>query len=124
MAGLQMEGIADSGYGVTLGGFHCPAVEFPSRLEDLKSRFGPFRDVCVREENGYVTFLAYARETPVIPQGIEIQTFRREPHKFFVDLPRFLLKTRAQFVDRMVLSGSMGSLSLTLLYRPVESAGA
>ena len=122
MAGVKLEGIAESGYGVTIGGFHCPSIEFSGRLDELKKKMSVFYDAVQWEENGHILFLALSRETTSIPYNKDIAVLRREPHRFFQDLPTFLLSTKAQFVDRMILSGSLGSVSLVLLYRPVESA--
>ena len=120
MTGIQTEGKAESGYGITIGGFYCPTHEFAGRFEALKKTMPPCRDFAIHEEQGYVMVLVMSRSNPNIPQGLELETYRREPHKFFADLPKFLAKTRAQFVDRMILTGSLGSISLTLLYRPVQ----
>lgn len=124
MAGVQMEGSADSGYGVRIAGFHCPVMEFGKRLEALKISLGSIQDIEQIEINGHIMLLAMNRESALIPSLKEVASFRREPHKFFQDLPKFLLSTKAQFIDRMVLSGSLGSISLTLIYRPVKDISA
>ena len=120
MAGIQTSGSAESGFGISLHGFHCKTLELSARLDELISRIGYANDFTTFEENGYVTFLAMTRESYQIPDKKKIVTFRREPHKFFADLPSFLSKSKAQFIDRMALTGSLGSISLTLLYRPVS----
>ena len=123
MAGILTEGSAESGYGISLKGFYCPNAEYPGRLEVLYAKSGFINDFVVFEVNGYTLFLAAKRESYQVPLDRKIVTFRREPHKFFADLPAFLAKTKAQFIDRMTLSGSLGSISLTLLYRPVNDSG-
>ena len=123
MQGFLTEGSAESGYGISLHGFYCPISEYPARMDALYAKAGFVNDFVTFEVNGYVLFLAAKRETYQIPMDRKIVTFRREPHKFFQDLPGFLAKTKAQMIDRMSLSGSLGSISLTLLYRPVGEAG-
>ena len=122
MAGIQMSGSGESGFGITLSGFHCPTIEFGARLHELEKKI-VIKDFVQWEDSGYITFIAMSRDTYAIPEERKIATFRREPHKFFQDLPKFLAGTRAQFIDRMVVTASMGSLSLTVLYRPVKSDG-
>lgn len=124
MAGVILEGIAQSGYGVTIGGFHCMSIEFGERFEELKKKMISPTDVVQWESEGHIMLLAMCRESYNIPGRREITVLRREPHRFFQDLPKFLSSSKAQFVDRMILSGSLGSISLTLLYRPAESLGA
>lgn len=125
MAGIMLQGSADSGYGINLSGFHCPTAEYGGRLQELQDKqdAGKIVDIVSFEDNGYVTVVYLRREGLVIPSRSKMATLRREPHKFFVDLPEFLRKTKAQFVDRMTLTGSLGSISLTVLYRPVEEPG-
>ena len=123
MQGFLTEGSADSGYGISLKGFYCPNVEYPGRLDALYAKAGFINDFVTFEVNGYTLFLAVKRESYQVPLDRKIVTFRREPHKFFADLPAFFAKTKAQFIDRMTLSGSLGSISLTLLYRPVNDSG-
>lgn len=119
MAPAQLEGVADSGFGILLHGFHAPVQEAPARLDALKSKLsGRAREIAFVEDNGYVTCLVVERRTPAIPSNSEFAMFRREPHRFFIDLPKFIASTRAQLVDRLILSGSLGSVSLVLLYRP------
>ena len=123
MQGFLTEGSADSGYGMSLKGFYCPNAEYPGRLEVLYAKAGFINDFVAFEVNGYTLFLASKRESYQVPLDRKIATYRREPHKFFSDLQPFLAKTKAQYIDRMTLSGSLGSISLTLLYRPVGEAG-
>ena len=123
MQGFLTEGSAVSGYGITLCGFYCPNVEYSGRLESLYTRQGFINDFVTFEVNGYILFLAAKREAYQVPLDRKIITYRREPHKFFSDLPAFFAKTKAQYIDRMTLSGSLGSISLTLLYRPVNDTG-
>ena len=120
MASVKTSGSAESGYGISLHGFHCPTLEFQARLDELTKNLYSFNDCVQFEENGHIVFLALKRESSIIPAHRQAATFRREPHKFFLDLPAFLARTKAQFVDRLCLSGSLGSISLTLLYRPVD----
>jgi hypothetical protein len=123
MQGFLTEGSADSGYGMSLKGFYCPNAEYPGRLEALYAKAGFINDFVTFEVNGYTLFMAAKRESYQVPLDRKIVTYRREPHKFFQDLPAFFAKTKAQFIDRMTLSGSMGSISLTLLYRTVNDSG-
>lgn len=123
MSPAALEGTADSGYGITLAGFHCPVIEFGKKQGELLAKFPEPHDIVSHEDNGYVTFLAIKREPSIFSGKREMRTFRREPHKFFQDLPRFLSSTRAEFIDRMILTGSLGSISFTILYRPSESPG-
>jgi hypothetical protein len=122
MQGFLTEGSADSGYGMSLKGFYCQNAEVPGRLEALYAK-GFINDFVTFEVNGYTLFLAVKRESCQVPLDRKIATYRREPHKFFADLPAFFAKTKAQYIDRMTLSGSLGSISLTLLYRPVNDSG-
>jgi hypothetical protein len=123
MQGFLTDGIADSGYGIILHGFYGPNAEYAGRLDALYAKAGWVNDFVTFEVNGYILFLASKRESYQVPIDRKIVTYRREPHKFFADLPAFFSKTKAQFIDRMTLSGSMGSISLTLLYRPVNDSG-
>ena len=123
MAGFLTEGSAESGYGIGLHGFYCPNAEYPGRLETLYKRLGFINDFATHESNGYILFLAVKRESYQIPIDRKMITYRREPHKFFQDLPGFLAKTKAQLIDRMSLSGSLGYISLTILYRSVSEVG-
>lgn len=118
MAGVILGGIAESGYGITLAGFHCPNIEVGARLQELLAKLDRPSDIAQFENNGYTTLLLCARSGLSIPLDVKVAMFRREPHKFFQDLPEFLKSTKAQFVDRMILIGSLGSISLTVLYRP------
>jgi hypothetical protein len=120
MPGVQSQGSADSGYGIAIHGFHCPVSELNARLDELKSRVKALNDIEAWEYNGFVMVLVLERNAYALPPKREVAVLRREPHKFFQDLPKFLSSTKAQFVDRMILTGSMGSISLTLLYRAVE----
>lgn len=120
MAGIVLSLIADSGYGIRIGGFHGPTAQFNERMKELQDNIGPIQDIVSMEDNGYLTFIALSRESAFIPSHKLVATLRQEPHKFFQALPRFLASTKAQYVDRMVLTGSLGSISLSLLYRPVE----
>jgi hypothetical protein len=120
MAGLQMEGKADSGYGVLIQGFHGTTAEFPGKLAALQASIPSPIDIAVSEDNGYATCLVWERGHDFIPSERKVAYFRREFHKFFIDLPKFVASTKAQYVDRMILSGSLGSISLTLLYRPAS----
>ncbi len=120
MAPPVLEGAAESGFGVKMGGFHCPVIEYGKRILDLLAKYPDASDVVSHEENGYVTAIVMSREMTHFPAERVIGVYRREPHKFFQELPRFLASTKAQYVDRLVLTGSLGSISLTLLYRPVS----
>ena len=122
MQDVLMAGKAESGYGVTLAGFHCPIIQIAAKLSELEASIGRIDDFAVTEDNGWATCVALHRETTALPPTKKMATFRREPHKFFQDLPKFLYSTKAVYVDRIGLSGSLGSVSFTLLYRPVESS--
>jgi hypothetical protein len=119
MAGIRMDGIAESGYGVTIAGFHCQTIDAPAKLSELLSRLSSKpTDFTTHEENGYVTFVAASVDANFLStDGPEVVVYRREPHKFFIDLPKFIAATRAREVLRMSITGSLGSLSLTLLYK-------
>lgn len=126
MAGVIMQGSADSGYGITLEGFHCPTSEYGARMAEIQKKVTESRitDIYCYEDNGYATALVLRKEQGLpVPQKSKIATFRREPHKFFQDLPAFFKTTKAQFIDRMTLTGSLGSISLTVLYRPIDEPG-
>lgn len=120
MQGIQNSGTAESGFGVALSGFHCPNLEVPGRLAELlDSNPQAPCDIEVVEQNGYCTVLvAWQRDRIVDLDGVQITVFRREPHRFFVDLPKMLAQTRAGSLERMVLTGSLGSVSLVLMTRP------
>jgi len=124
MAGLQMEGVAESGYGIKLSGFHCSALEFPKKLGDFTKDGVTPGKISQCESNSYVSFLMCSREGLHTPAQVKIATFRREPHRFFIDLATWLRSTRAMFVDDMILSQSYGSLTLTLMYRPAPEEHA
>jgi hypothetical protein len=123
MQSIRTSGSAESGYGVKLGGFHCPSIEFQGRLEELKSEMGIFSDFVQFEQEGYITFIACVQDKDTHITWPRIESFRREPHKFFQDLQKFLSSTRAQYIRRISLTGSLGSLSLTILYRPIQTNG-
>lgn len=113
MAGVRMEGYAESGYGVSIQGFHCAISEFPKKLSELE----PTILIAQCESNGYATFLSCKNEGPVVNDGsLKFASFRREPHLFFVDLSHFLKSLKAARVWAMTLSESHGSLGLTLVY--------
>lgn len=120
MAGVTLSGTAESGYGIRIGGFHAPVSEFAARMKELRQSLSPIDDISVIENNGYVTFIALAQEDVFVPAEKLIATMCHEPHKFFLNLPKFLASTKARNVDRMILTGSLGSISLTLLYRSAE----
>jgi len=122
MQDLILSGKAETGYGVTLAGFHSPTLQFAAKLAELESTIGRIDDFATTEDNGWVTAIALHRETTALPPTKKLATFRREPHKFFQDLPKFMYSTKAVYVDRIFLTGSLGSVSFTLLYRPVESS--
>src|SRR5271165_1548415 len=123
MAGIRTSGTAESGYGVKLGGFHCPSIEFPGRLDELKKEMGVFSDFVQSEQEGYITFVALVQEKDTHITWPQISSLRREPHKFFQDLQKFLSQTKAQYIHQMSLTGSLGSISLTILYRPQSLNG-
>lgn len=126
MAGIRLEGAADSGYGVRLVGFHVQMPDFPSRLDALSKSTSVF-ECAQAENNGWITFLAQewrpVEETENFDGPKKIAVFRREPHRFFLDLGEFLKKTRACFVDQILLSDSLGSVTLTMVYRQIPEAG-
>lgn len=120
MQGVQTFGSADSGFGVTLAGFHCPNIEFAARMEVCEKAFGPFMDFAKCEENGFVTFVGYRRDALGLSGTTLLATYRREPHKFFTDLQKFLSSTKATGIERLSLSCSLGSVSLTILLRHAQ----
>jgi hypothetical protein len=119
MGGLQMSGQASSGYGVTLSGFYCPNAEVAVRIQEMDSKEGPFQTIASVELNGHTLFVAGKSDPNSFPETAKIAIFRREPHKFFSDLPRFLYSLRAKSIDGISVSGSLGSVCLTILYRPM-----
>lgn len=123
MAQARMDSVADSGYGVTVGGFHCPAIEFNGRLAELSRQMGyPFDLIAAHEENGYIDFVAVCQTVNSLPlKPAKLEIFRREPHKFFADLQKFIGATRAQRIHQIQLIGSLGAIALILLVHPVES---
>ena len=125
MAGIQTEGTAESGFGIRIAGFHCGTFEFGGRLESLKSKIRGPDKIVQWEDNGYTMFLALKDDNAVknLTQLSKIATFRREPHRFFSDLPKWLMSTKAQHIEQVLLSGSLGSISLTILYRPAYADG-
>lgn len=118
MAGVLTEGRADSGYGVMMAGFHTEVRLLGGKLAEWKEKFGAVDDVVSFEDSGYVTFLFYRREPfDLADEGrFRVETFRREPHRFFADLPGFLRRVQARSIRRFILTGSLGSISLTILF--------
>ena len=118
MAPPVLEGSAESGCGASLAGFHCSRSEYLKRLEEFNLNFPDALMISTYEDNGFICFVA-ARFKPMesFPVPSKSACFIREPHKFFRDLPAFLRSTRARIIDSMALSGSLGSVTLTLLYR-------
>ena len=118
MQGFRMEGTAESGFGVVLSGFHASVTEAGSKIQALHEKFPTARQIMAWEDNGYLSYLALCEERDTLLTAPRILCYRREPHKFFVDLPRVLASTRAQKILSLSLTGSLGSLSLVMLYRP------
>lgn len=120
MQGYQMSGSAETGYGLTVSGFHCPVMQFGSELQTLLERTtGEVVDVVQFEDNGYSTLLLLSSDgRPADLSGLtRIASYRREPHRFFQDLPKAISPLKIKQVLKLSLSGSLGSLQLILLYR-------
>jgi len=118
MAGPQLSGSAESGYGIRLSGFHCASRDFAVNADFIAKDIQGGAKISQCEMEGHVAFLIATRDGLSIPAETKLATYRREPHKFFIDLAHFIKSTRACFIDDMVLTSSSGSLCLTILYRP------
>ena len=120
MGGVLTSGISDSGYGATIGGFYGSGIDFIRNLQNLKSKMPEIDRIVQYEENGFIAMLAafgYPSKAP-----LSMASFRREPHKFFNDLSQFLRSTKARTIVDLQLTGSLGSMCLTILYRSVMDA--
>lgn len=123
MQDLQLSGSAESGFGVTLTGFHSSTQNFPKQLAE---RVLPSLYACriaQAESAGFQMFLRAENRQGTYAGDQKTASFRREPHKFFPDLPEFLRTCRVRSVDDMVLTESYGSYSLTLLYTEAPLSG-
>lgn len=115
MSAPVLEGVAESGYGVRLAGFHIRRADYAKRLAEFQEKFPAVMTMAVWESDGYVTFLGGTTDRSGVYVPSQPAVFIREPHKFFIDLPAFLRSTRALWIHQMLLSGSLGSITLTLL---------
>lgn len=115
MPGVEFAGVAESLYGTSLGGFHCRRIEFQAKLEDLLKKMGRFDHIAQVEQEDFITFVA-AKSDYALDTDLKPAFFRRETHKFFQDLEKFLFGLKAAHIQELSLSGSLGSVSLTLLY--------
>lgn len=115
MPTTDFSGVAESSYGTTLGGFHCRRIEFQGRLEDLLKKMGRFDHVAQVEQEDFITFLA-AKSDYALDSDLKPAFYRRETHKFFLELGKFLSGLKAAHIQELALSGSLGSVSLTVLY--------
>lgn len=121
MSGMILETSVESGYGLSLSGFHGSTMEFPGKLRDLLAKNEDPDFMIQAEENGYVTFLVgknlpgFERELHCVKR---IAFLRREPHRFFPDLGPWLKNLFVSEIIQASLTGSSGSLTLTLLYKP------
>lgn len=116
MQTVRLEGSAESGYGVRLSGFHCPAFNAAKKLAELAFIGTRARLIRQCESNGQQTFLLCEDPPELINAPRKLATFRREPDKFFLDLDLFLKSLKAAAIYDMALSESHGALALTLLY--------
>ena len=119
MAGTMTECTAESGFGVKVHAFWCRSLEFPAKLGMLEARVRNPSDFSVCEDLGYTGMAVYENEGTA--EGTRrMARLRRTPDKFFQELPKFLASTKARAVDRLILTASEGSLSLTMLYRSID----
>jgi hypothetical protein len=115
MAPAQLEGEV-IGEGFSLFGFHHSILEFPKKLQELcqKKQIQKFSQI---EENGYVTFLGLSETEPrFFSKDIKCACYRREPHKFFIELPAFIHRYMIGRIVDFKLSTSHGSITLTILF--------
>lgn len=110
MAPPVLEGIAENGSGVLLGGFHGKVLEFAGHLDEFKKKFGLMDEVAQFEIEGHVLFMATRNFLLKSPDNVAV--FRREPHKFFQDLPKFLYSLSTDSISGISVSGSLGVVSL------------
>ena len=118
MSDGKTSGSADSGAGVSVAGFYVPNGVVPTHLKEIEQDFGPFTEIALHESEGWTFFLGVhgdVRSYDTAPVW-KLGYFRRESHKFFVDLPVWAFSSRAVRVKRLTIFQSSGSLSLAWLY--------
>lgn len=121
MRSQKTEGSAESGRGVVMAGFYVSNADVSKRLQETDIAHGPFTEISLFESEGWTAFIGCSEEPlPVKTRALKVGHFRREAHKFFEDLPKYLFQSRAVHVHRLNLSQSSGFLSLTWLYSDDE----
>ena len=114
MASPVLEGIFENSNGVKIGGFHCRVMEVAGRLEDFKKKFGRIDLVFQHELEGHVLFVAVQNFKGSGTLTRDVTYYRREPHRFFQELPRFFSSLSCENIHAVSVSGSMGVLSMVI----------
>lgn len=115
MAPEKLSGMASSECGVEMAGFYATTMDAPRRLSEITLH--PTL-IAQCEVQGNILFLACQNKIAFGYLDTRLATFRRDPSKFFVDLPLFLRSLKARAVLAMNLSESFGNMTLTLVYVP------
>lgn len=113
MAAAVLSGTAESGH-MKIGGFYGKTLDVAGLLHDLEKEFSGFSQIAHVEIEGYVFAMA-VDSMPGI--ATHVAFYRREPHKFFPDLQKFISSLDAQAISSISVSGSLGAISLTVAYR-------
>ena len=120
MRSQKTEGSAESGRGVVMAGFYVSNADVSKRLQETDIAHGPFTEISLFESEGWTAFIGCSNPGVLSARKLKVGHFRREAHKFFEDLPKYLFQSRAVHVHRLNLSQSSGFLSLTWLYSDDE----
>jgi len=112
---LQGEASNDSGL-VKLAGFITNSGDISKKCEEVFPPDSGWRKLAHTESNGRMMLLALQSPTdaPYIPRKVAV--YRREDHKFFVDLSFIFQRLAIATIDDVTVSESHGSFSMVLLY--------
>lgn len=113
MAAPVLSGIAESGH-MKIAGFYGKTLDVAGMLKDLEKEFNGFSQIAHVEIEGYLFAMAVDSMTGIATQ---LAFYRREPHKFFPDLQKFISSLDAQAICSISVSGSLGAISLAVAYR-------
>ena len=116
------EGNGSSGFGVELRGFFSSSSEAATKIMQwsaLKGA-GPYDKMAMCESEGGF-FFVYARNPESVESSeagpLKTAVFRREIHRFFLDLEPYLAKLKAAWIADLSVSAHGGSLTMAILYR-------
>ncbi len=117
MPTLDLQNVCESGCGVTIGGFHCKTMDMAQNLSALQKKMRNIDTIAQCEYEGYVLVVACSSKYLSTSEIASVDVFRREHHRFFSDLQKFISVTKARNILGLSLSGSLGSFTLTVLYQ-------